>query len=206
MIVMDGLSPRQRDVLDFIREFMNKHGLPPTVREIGAGLSVSAPRCIFDHLKALERKGFIRRRSSRARDLEIIGESDGKAYLPASLPSKSPGRTEDQLRIAKVFTKRGQLAMKMRLDGYTYREIGEHLRISQQRVQQILSPPTAVYRYVAERAKHACELCGVKCGNGQVHHKQSTGITPEQYQDIDNLQHLCWPCHRKAHNQRRTER
>jgi len=60
------LTSRQRDVLDFIRTFSARHGVPPTVREIGARFKVT-PRAAFDHLRALERKGMLQRRASAGR-------------------------------------------------------------------------------------------------------------------------------------------
>ncbi len=63
---MRELTSRQRDVLDFIRAFTGRHGVPPTVREIGAKFQVT-PRAAFDHLRALERKGMLQRRSAPGR-------------------------------------------------------------------------------------------------------------------------------------------
>jgi repressor LexA len=63
---MRELTSRQRDVLSFIRTFTGRHGVPPTVREIGERFRVT-PRAAFDHLRALERKGMLQRRSSPRR-------------------------------------------------------------------------------------------------------------------------------------------
>ncbi len=60
------LTQRQQEVLDFIRTFSEAHGVPPTVREIGGRFHVT-PRAAFDHLRALERKGYLRRRSTTGR-------------------------------------------------------------------------------------------------------------------------------------------
>jgi repressor LexA len=60
------LTRRQEEVLEFIQRFTETHGVPPTVREIGARFQVT-PRAAFDHLRALERKGFLRRRSTVGR-------------------------------------------------------------------------------------------------------------------------------------------
>ena len=65
------LTARQREVLDFIRQFMSKAGYPPTVREIGAHFGF-VPRSVFDHLKALERKGYLRREATKSRSLQIL--------------------------------------------------------------------------------------------------------------------------------------
>lgn len=63
---MRELTSRQREVLNFIRTFTARQGVPPTVREIGENFRVT-PRAAFDHLRALERKGALRRRSSARR-------------------------------------------------------------------------------------------------------------------------------------------
>jgi repressor LexA len=63
---MRELTGRQREVLAFIRSFTMRHGVPPTVREIGEKFKVT-PRAAFDHLRALERKGMLQRRHSAGR-------------------------------------------------------------------------------------------------------------------------------------------
>ncbi len=63
---MRELTERQLDVLNFIKSFTARHGVPPTVREIGEKFRVT-PRAAFDHLKALERKGVLQRRASAGR-------------------------------------------------------------------------------------------------------------------------------------------
>jgi repressor LexA len=60
------LTDRQREVLEFIQAFTEEHGVPPTVREIGGRFHVT-PRAAFDHLRALERKGYLRRRTTAGR-------------------------------------------------------------------------------------------------------------------------------------------
>ena len=60
------LTQRQQQVLGFIQVFSETNGVPPTVREIGGHFHVT-PRAAFDHLRALERKGYLRRRSTAGR-------------------------------------------------------------------------------------------------------------------------------------------
>jgi repressor LexA len=63
---MRELTRRQREVLAFMRSFSQRHGVPPTVREIGGRFGFT-PRAAFDHLRALERKGELRRRPTAGR-------------------------------------------------------------------------------------------------------------------------------------------
>lgn len=65
------LTARQREVLEFIRQFMTRAGYPPTVREIGAHFGF-VPRSVFDHLKAIERKGYLKREPSKSRSLQLL--------------------------------------------------------------------------------------------------------------------------------------
>jgi repressor LexA len=65
------LTARQREILEFIRQFMIRVGYPPTVREIGSHFGF-VPRSVFDHLKALERKGYLRRDPAKSRSLQIL--------------------------------------------------------------------------------------------------------------------------------------
>ena len=55
------MTQRQREVLGFMRGFTDRHGAPPTVREIAERFRFT-PRAAFDHLRALERKGMLQRR------------------------------------------------------------------------------------------------------------------------------------------------
>ena len=85
MTTRSTLTARQREVLDFIRHFMMQAGYPPTVREIGAHFGF-VPRSVFDHLKALERKGVLRRVASKSRSLQLL-------EAPSSSPLPVGGRT-----------------------------------------------------------------------------------------------------------------
>jgi len=80
---MRELTARQRDVLNFIRAFTGRHGVPPTVREIGEKFKVT-PRASFDHLRALERKGMLQRRTGpgrTARALTLSEAAGGRAAI-----------------------------------------------------------------------------------------------------------------------------
>ena len=65
------LTERQQMIYDFIRGLIVRRGYGPTVREIAQRMDISSPNGVMGHLKALERKGFIRRDSRRARAIEL---------------------------------------------------------------------------------------------------------------------------------------
>ena len=67
---MEKLTERQKKIFDWIIEFVRKNSMPPTVREIGAAFEIS-PAGVFGHLKALGRKGCLKRGKLGARSIEI---------------------------------------------------------------------------------------------------------------------------------------
>jgi len=71
------LTNRQASVLSFIKEFARDHGYPPTIPEIQEEFNIKSPNGVNNHIKALIRKGYLKRDSSRARALDIIGSRDG---------------------------------------------------------------------------------------------------------------------------------
>lgn len=71
---MEGLTPRQEQVLEYIRECVRSNGYPPTVREICTALELSSPSTVHAHLANLQRLGFIRRDPTKPRALDVIGE------------------------------------------------------------------------------------------------------------------------------------
>ncbi len=82
---MRELTERQREVLDYIRAFGERHGVPPTVREIGEKFRFTA-RAAFDHLRALERKGMLERRVTgkrASRTLVLPGQRGTRRGEPA---------------------------------------------------------------------------------------------------------------------------
>ncbi|HMH52926.1 MAG TPA: transcriptional repressor LexA [Candidatus Acidoferrum sp.] len=106
---MRELTDRQREVLSFIRTFTARHGVPPTVREIGSQFRVT-PRAAFDHLRALERKGALQRRASAGRTsraLTLVGSSptDYRSVpilgrIAAGLPLLAEENREGELPVA----------------------------------------------------------------------------------------------------------
>lgn len=66
---VQGLTERQQMVLDFIRESIASRGYPPTLREIGAKMGIRSTNGVNDHLRALERKGYLTREDMKSRAL-----------------------------------------------------------------------------------------------------------------------------------------
>lgn len=68
---MRGLTDRQQAVLAYIEQYVADVGYPPTIREIGVALDIRSTNGVNDHLKALERKGFIERDESKSRAIQM---------------------------------------------------------------------------------------------------------------------------------------
>jgi repressor LexA len=82
------LTARQQEVLEFIRVFGERQGVPPTVREIGERFRFTA-RAAFDHLRALERKGMLERRVTgkrASRTLVLPAQKGARREPPAAAP------------------------------------------------------------------------------------------------------------------------
>ena len=66
------ISPRQRNILSFIKQHIEDHGYPPTVREIGEAVNLSSSSTVHAHLKALEEKGMIQREAVLTRAIKLV--------------------------------------------------------------------------------------------------------------------------------------
>ncbi len=74
----DGLTPRQREVLEFIKAEIRSKGYPPSVREIGEAIGLSSSSTVHGHMARLEEKGYIRRDPTKPRAIEVLDGSDLK--------------------------------------------------------------------------------------------------------------------------------
>ena len=73
------LTRRQKQVFDFLVNFINHQGYSPSFEEIGAGLDLSSLATVHKHMQTLEKKGFIRRGYNQSRSVEVVA-------IPASVP------------------------------------------------------------------------------------------------------------------------
>ena len=72
-----GLTPRQRRVLEVIRESVERRGYPPSMREIGEAVGLTSSSSVSHQLATLERKGFLRRDPNRPRAIEVRSPDAG---------------------------------------------------------------------------------------------------------------------------------
>ncbi len=80
------LTARQKEIFNFLKTFIKEKGYPPSIREIGKYFKIY-PRAVFDHLKALERKGYLKRKDSISRGIEVLTLQKDELY------EKSLGKT-----------------------------------------------------------------------------------------------------------------
>jgi repressor LexA len=69
------LYARQRQMLDFVAQFIQRFGYAPTLKEIGAALSMTSPATVHEHLDRLRQKGYIKKLDGTSRGLEIVKEN-----------------------------------------------------------------------------------------------------------------------------------
>jgi repressor LexA len=81
------LTARQQEIWNYLVEYVDRHGYPPTVREIGEEVGLASPSTVHAHLANLERAGLLRRDPTKPRALELIGRERPEAQ-PA--PAESP--------------------------------------------------------------------------------------------------------------------
>src|SRR5208282_3127005 len=85
---MQGLTQRQQMVLDFIRQSIHDRGYPPTLREIGARMGIRSTNGVNDHLRALERKGYLTREDMKSRALRPV--------VPLGVPLDAPSHARSR--------------------------------------------------------------------------------------------------------------
>lgn len=73
---MEKITIKQAETLTFIKKYIVAHGFPPSVREICKGMDLSSPATVHAHLKQLEKKGLIRKESSKFRTIELLVENE----------------------------------------------------------------------------------------------------------------------------------
>lgn len=84
------LTKRQQEVLEVVEQYMEEHGYPPTVREIGEAIGLTSPSTVHAHLKALEQSGALRRDATKPRAIDL-GERRREREARRPEPIELPG-------------------------------------------------------------------------------------------------------------------
>src|SRR5882724_1752838 len=82
----EGLTERQRTILDVIRASVERRGYPPSIREIGDAVGLTSTSSVSHQLKMLQRKGYLHRDANRPRAVGMLA-NDGSGMGPGSIPS-----------------------------------------------------------------------------------------------------------------------
>jgi repressor LexA len=105
------LTKRQKEIFDYIKRYLRKHGYPPTVREIGNALGLHSPSTVHAHLSKLEASGLLRRDPSKPRAIELMVDKVKRVVRPgtplvgnvaAGAPILAEENIEDYLQVPSV--------------------------------------------------------------------------------------------------------
>src|SRR5262245_34420280 len=161
---MADLSPRQLEVLAFIRRFTQEHGLPPTRAEIAEGLGLKNRQGIDQHLRALETKGAIELVPGISRGIRILGETKARrpqamkqaaaaSALPllgriaAGSPILATGNIEDHLTVdPALFRPRADFLLRVRGDSMKDADILDRDLLAVHRTTQVRNGQIVVAR------------------------------------------------------------
>ena len=92
---------RRAEILDFIGRYAERHGYPPTVREIGDGVGLSSPSTVHAHLARLESDGHLNRDATKPRALQVAGDRPtvrpGQLPLVGAVAAGAPILAEEQI-------------------------------------------------------------------------------------------------------------
>ena len=80
------LTTRQQEIWQFLAEYVDAHGYPPTVREIGDAVGLASPSTVHAHLANLERAGLLKRDPTKPRAIELVGRRREEATERGTVP------------------------------------------------------------------------------------------------------------------------
>ncbi|HHX25625.1 MAG TPA: transcriptional repressor LexA [Firmicutes bacterium] len=168
------ISRRQEQILDYIKAETETQGYPPSVREIGRAVGLKSTSTVHGHLAQLERKGYIRRDSSKPRAIEVLPAAgilprSASVTVPlvgrvtAGLPVLAVENIEDYFPLPKDFGEQGTLFM-LRVTGDSMIEAGildgDYVIVRQQEnaengeiVVALLEDEATVKRFFKEKGK-----------------------------------------------------
>jgi repressor LexA len=80
------LTKRQQEIFDFVKQYANEHGYPPTVRDIGKAIGLTSSSTVHAHLANLEKLGLLRRDPTKPRAIEVLKDKARQVVTPPGLP------------------------------------------------------------------------------------------------------------------------
>jgi repressor LexA len=116
------LTGRQQEIWDFLVDYVDRHGYPPTVREIGDAVGLASPSTVHAHLANLERAGLLKRDPTKPRALELSGRGSREAprgreeprrtlplvgEIAAGGPLLAEDNVEEYLAVPELIERRG---------------------------------------------------------------------------------------------------
>ena len=141
MSAMQTLTQRQRAVYEMIRDKIVNRGYGPTVREIGEHFGINSPNGVMCHLKAIEKKGLIRRSPNKSRAIELTQEESMEPRGLQMAGTVVAGATNlafeqtDRIDFDELFERQDQFVLEVRGDSMIEAQIadGDYVVIRQQK-------------------------------------------------------------------------
>ncbi|WP_316549140.1 LexA family protein [Klebsiella michiganensis] len=102
---LQNLPPRQQEVFDLLLAFTKKNGYPPTNRELANLIGVRSANAIAEHIRALERKGFVSVARGVARGITVVGQNEPAMaiQLLSALLNDEPGARDRAVEFLRMY-------------------------------------------------------------------------------------------------------
>lgn len=105
MADLEALTPRQREIYEFIRDKIQGRGYGPTVREIGTRFEIKSPNGVMCHLKALQKKGLIQREPNMSRAIQLLQDPTSARPVGLKLRGRiAAGQPLEAIETAEEFS------------------------------------------------------------------------------------------------------
>ena len=96
------ITKRQQQIYDFIKEYQQEKGYPPSVREMASAVGLSSPSTVHAHLSALEARGLLKRDATKPRALELFNEDGSSVSISKSDEPTAPRGTVSLPLVGRV--------------------------------------------------------------------------------------------------------
>lgn len=140
---MQPLTKRQREILDYLQDFIQRHGYAPSLEEIGRRFNLSSLATVHKHLTNLQDKGFIRRSWNRSRSVELLAAPTGQralelpllGYVAAGAPIEAVATSESIAVPENLAGKRDSYVLRVKGDSMIDEQIrdGDYVVVEDRR-------------------------------------------------------------------------